>query len=173
MENIVLVFSDSHGSVRLMRQALADHPSADIIHLGDGIDDMTFLDTRGREVYTVFGNLEEWQYPHLASSKSTFFQLIDLFGTKTLIMHGHRASVKDGIEKAVAQANAAGADLLLHGHTHLPVDIYLPAGRAVGGTVLSKPLRVFNPGSVGRGEPPSYGILTFRGGELLTSHCKK
>ena len=40
----ILVFSDSHGSTWRMRDALLDHPEADmIIHLGDGERDVENL----------------------------------------------------------------------------------------------------------------------------------
>ncbi len=172
MEKTVLVFSDSHGNASLMRQALDASPTADIIHLGDGVDDLSFLDTSSRQVYSVWGNFEGWLYP-TTSKNEVFEKIIEISGTRILMMHGHMRSVKSGMYAATLAAIEADADLLLYGHTHVPADVYLPSGSSVGGTVLKKPLRIMNPGTVGKGRSLSYGVLTFRDGVLLTSHFKK
>lgn len=172
MEKTILVFSDSHGNASLIRQALDANPTADIIHLGDGVDDLSFLDTSGRQVYSVWGNFEEWIYP-TKSKKDVYEKIIEISGTRILMMHGHSRAVKSGIYAAVLAAVEADADLLLYGHTHIPTDEYLPSGSSIGGTVLKKPLRIMNPGTAGKGLSLSYGVLTFRDGVLLTSHFKK
>ena len=172
MEKTLLVFSDSHGNASLMKQALEANPGADIIHLGDGVDDMSFLNLEGRQVYSVWGNFEGWMYP-APSQKDVYEKIIEISGTRILMMHGHLRSVKSGTYAATLAALEAEADLLLYGHTHVPTDVYLPSGSSVGGTVLEKPLRIMNPGTVGKGYSLSYGVLTFRDGVLLTSHFKK
>ncbi len=173
MDETILVFSDSHGNPTLMRQALKANIGASIIHLGDGIDDLAFLDTNGRQIYTVCGNFESYLYPATTKKHELYEKLIDVNGTRILMMHGHLHSVKNSLDSAIRAATAAEADLLLFGHTHTPVDIYLPEGSNVAGMILKKPLRVMNPGTVGKGTKLSYGVLTFRGCMLLTSHFQK
>ena len=102
-----------------------------------------------------------------------FEKIIEISGTRILMMHGHLRSVKNSLYAATLAALEADADLLLYGHTHIPNDTYLPSGSSVGGAVLKKPLRIMNPGTSGKGCSPSYGVLTFRDGVLLTSHFKK
>ena len=172
MEKTILVFSDSHGNASLMKQALEANPTADIIHLGDGLDDLTFLNLEGRRVYSVWGNFEGWAYP-APKGDDTYEKVVEISGTRILIMHGHTRSVKSTMYAATLAAIEANADLLLYGHTHIPTEEYLPSGSSVGGTVLKKPLRIMNPGTVGKGYSLSYGVLTFRDGVLLTSHFKK
>jgi putative phosphoesterase len=172
MEETVLVFSDTHGNASLMKQALDANPTADIIHLGDGIDDLSFLNTEGRKVYSVWGNFEGWMYP-APRGDGAYEKVIEISGTRILMMHGHLRSVKSSLYAATLAALEADADLLLYGHTHIPNDTYLPSGSSVGGAVLKKPLRIMNPGTSGKGCSPSYGVLTFRDGVLLTSHFKK
>ena len=89
-----------------------------------------------------------------------------------MMMHGHSRYVKHGISSAAAHAAASGADILLYGHTHERLDKYIPDGEELGGTVLKKPLRVFNPGSIGAPHDGrySFGIITIRGRDVLTSH---
>ena len=173
MDETILVFSDSHGDPTLMRQALKTNIGASIIHLGDGIDDLSFLDTNGRQIYTVCGNFESYLYPSTTKNHDLYEKLIEVSETRILMMHGHLHSVKSSLDSAIRAATAADADLLLFGHTHTPVDIYLPEGTKVAGMILKKPLRIMNPGTAGRGAKLSYGVLTFRDGALLTSHFQK
>ncbi|MBO7341867.1 MAG: hypothetical protein J6U87_04205, partial [Clostridia bacterium] len=50
------------------------------------------------------------------------------------------------------------ADVLLHGHTHVAFEKTYPVGARIGSTVLTKPLLVLCPGSLG--QPPD-GHPTF------------
>ena len=83
--------------------------------------------------------------------------------------HGHKYGVKRGIEVAAEAAIRKGADLLLYGHTHVPMEKYIPQGETVGDVILPKPLRIFNPGSLGDSEG-SFGVIEIRGGSILMSH---
>jgi predicted phosphodiesterase len=85
------------------------------------------------------------------------------------MLHGHTRGVKSGLESAIYAAAEREADVLLFGHTHELEDKYMPEG----GT-LKKPLRIFNPGSLGssydgRGH---FGLIQIKGGQILTSHGK-
>ncbi len=88
------------------------------------------------------------------------------------MMHGHEHGVKSGIERAAAYAAQRGADVLLFGHTHEPMEKYFPVGTRLGEVTLEKPLYVFNPGSLGlpREGCATFGVIEIRRGQLLLSH---
>ncbi len=86
--------------------------------------------------------------------------LLTFDGYKILLMHGHRYDVKYSLERAISHAATAGADVLLFGHTHTPLEKYIPEGYIAGSTVLEKPLYLFNPGSIGKWHDGGYSFGT-------------
>ena len=161
----ILVFSDTHGSASLMKKALADHPDADVIFLGDGLADLNFTDLSGRNLIAAAGNCDDlYNESRSPEERVPQFVIADLHGVKTYITHGAHEGVKYGFGFAAETACRCGCDLLLFGHTHRMTDEYLTLDRTV---------HIFNPGSAGRGLHPSYGLLTFRDGKMLTSHFSK
>ncbi len=155
----ILVFSDSHGNTSRMIQAIEDHlPSCRlIIHLGDGVRDISYVSDLYPQipVISLKGNGE---------SLARDVRIIEEGGVKIMCMHGHTFGVKSSIDHAAKSAIVNGADILLFGHTHRAVDTLYRAED-------DKEVRVFNPGSVGKGYPPSYGIISIdRQGCFLTSH---
>jgi predicted phosphodiesterase len=97
-------------------------------------------------------------------------QLLPFGKHKILITHGHLFGVKGGLGGLIAHAAELGADIVLFGHTHEPTERVIPAGTVVDGAVLSRPIYLFNPGSIGVGPIYSFGLLSFNGGEVLPSH---
>ena len=69
---------------------------------------------------------------------------INLAGKSILLSHGHRWGVKSGYDTAIADARAVGADILLFGHTHIPLCRQLEDG-----------LWMMNPGPA----RSSYGLI--------------
>lgn len=135
----ILVFSDSHRSLAGMYQAIELHRPQQVIHLGDLLED-------AREVAcaypalpfcTVPGNCDGWTTQPLKKQ-------ITLAGRQLLLSHGHLWGVKRGLEAAIADARAAGADILLFGHTHRALCRQLEDG-----------LWVMNPGA----SRSSYGLI--------------
>ena len=154
----LIVFSDSHGRTAMMKRAAEAHfddpDTAGIVHLGDGYEDLSLIDTRRDEVPREL--------------------LFSLGGYNILIMHGHRFDVKSGYERAAAYAADRGADILMFGHTHVMTEKYLPAGTPVGtqlDTPLARPLYIFNPGTAGMGFVQSYGIVDLRPDGVVMSHA--
>ena len=155
----ILVFSDSHGNTSRMKEAISDHlPScAMIIHLGDGVRDIEYVSSFYPELPVV----------SLKGNGESFFRderVFDEGGVRFMCIHGHSYGVKSSLDRAVYAAEENGADILLYGHTHVAKDtvINLESGKSI---------RVFNPGSVGRGYPSSYGIIEIdKRGNILTSH---
>ena len=66
------------------------------------------------------------------------------------------------------KSNHLEADVLIFGHTHVPLELRLTPDRAYEYAV-TKPLILLNPGSLGDREA-SFGTLTIRGGQLLPGH---
>lgn len=156
----ILIFSDSHGNTSRMLSAVTDHmPRIDLlIHLGDGVRDFEYVTSR-------YPNIPSVSIKGNAESMSRDRCVLDLDGVRLMCIHGHSYGVKSDIYRAAAAAIEENCDLLLFGHTHTARDtVYtLPDGRSV---------RIFNPGSVGRGYPPSYGVLNIaKNGTFLTSHA--
>lgn len=161
----IVIFSDVHGRADRVRELISLHRNATLfVFLGDGLRE---LDESYMPIVAVRGNCDVF------STDTPEERLLDLDGIKILLMHGHRFSVKSGLDRALAYADKRGADVLLFGHTHLPTERYFPEGTELSdGTRLTRPLWAFNPGSLGepRGERPSYGLLQIRRGQLLFSH---
>lgn len=153
------IFSDSHGRIDPMRIALArDRQAQHILFLGDGLDDLAALQSLcpGLQCCAVRGNCDD-PYRHRTEELTL---LLSLYGHKILMGHGHTWGVKSGIETAVAQARAAGAEVLLFGHTHQPLYTYKDG------------LHICNPGSIGHPPDgrPSFARLTLTPSTILLSH---
>ena len=163
----ILIFSDSHGRVEGMRRAILLQPKAPdlILHLGDGAGDTEYLRTRGAPVLSVRGNCD-W---FTVASMTREDLLLEEQGHKIFMAHGHRFDVKSGTGGILAHAVRLGADIVLFGHTHEPLERCIPAGETVGGVTLERPVYLFNPGSVGRGDC-SFGTLSLTPSAVLFSH---
>ena len=157
----ILIFSDSHGSRDKLSYAIEKSGRYDeILFLGDGLRDIEAL-PEGNFAICVRGNCD------MFGSEEYPTERILRFGEYTVMMtHGHTYSVKSTLDRAAAAAVSRGADMLIFGHTHKRTDIYLPEGSDVGGVILPRPLRLFNPGSVREG---SFGRLTLKNNIPLTS----
>ena len=76
---------------------------------------------------------------------------------RILMLHGHTRHVKSSPMAAVYAAREYGADVLLFGHTHVPLVDYDGA------------LWVMNPGAAGDYTRPTCGLLTIREGAVTCS----
>jgi len=170
----IVVISDSHGKRDRVEEVLDMHKNADVfLFLGDGLRDIYGNEHshRGGLFAAVEGNCDGFDF--FGGEKYPRERMIVLEEYNILMMHGHTRGVKHGIEAAAEYAASVGADILLYGHTHQPVERYIPEGRQIGDTVLEKPLRIFNPGSLGEprwGDPPMYGLIEIKGKNVLMSH---
>ena len=163
---MMLIFSDSHGVTRYMRQAITIHGRrADaVIHLGDGAADLMSMRHEFPQLafFAVAGNCDS------SVVRDTYdIGFTDDFsfgGVRIYACHGHTCGVKYGIGKLVYDASQKGCAIALYGHTHEPYNRYERIGD--GG------IYVFNPGSIGmpyEGQP-SYGVLEIKDGGILLSH---
>ena len=144
-----LVISDSHRKRDHIKEAVERTKPLDaILYLGDGTYDFDdtnrYLDT---PLFCVKGNCDCFGVDNPLPD-----ELILKFDEYTvMMMHGDLFDVTPyDFDKAAAHAAEKGADVLLFGHTHFPIEKYLPEGTMLLGKPLQKPLYVFNPGSLGR-----------------------
>ncbi len=159
----ILIISDTHGRMDLMRRVMEMHRDADtVVFLGDGIADARVCEKLfDRPIWQVAGNCDSLAalYADLPTEQSLVIE-----GHRVLLTHGHRFGVKGGTDALAAYAAHAGYDIVLFGHTHERVEEYR--------SDMTHPLYLFNPGSLGsprRGEP-SYGILQTDENNVLFSH---
>lgn len=134
----ILVLSDSHSTLRLMRQYIdAVKPNA-VVHLGDHYGDGEALaEEYPRLVFhQVPGNCDAYRCPVGAAEILAY----PVCGVPLYMTHGHRHWVKQGIGGLLADARRYGAQAALYGHTHRP-----DCHREEDG------LWVLNPGSCGHG----------------------
>ena len=137
----VLVFADSHGDVDAMEAVTARWRPDQVLHLGDHFSDMVKLHLRFPEIpmQGVRGNCDPSGSPESLR--------LTLGGKRLLLVHGHRQGVKEDLERLYFTALEAKADLVLFGHTHRSLHEWEGA------------VEFLNPGSIGRGWPPSYALL--------------
>ena len=168
----LLIVSDSHGRYERLSELLDRQRGVDaLIFLGDGLADLERADaySRGFIVFAVKGNCDSFSLRLRESAPEE--SVINLDGCRFLLMHGHTRGVKYGLTNAIYAAREREADILLFGHTHECVEKYIPEGEEYS---LDKPLRIFNPGSLGSsGDGYGYfGLIEIRKNGILMSHGK-
>ena len=145
----ILVLSDSHGNISNMEEAVEREKPDMILHLGDCWRD-------GERLHDRFPSIPLEQVPGNCDFRPTepAERLLELRGKRILLCHGHTYGVKQSLVTAGFAAEEQQLDLFLFGHTHRPlVD---RRGRTL----------FLNPGSIGKGLRPTYGILTVEGDRI-------
>ena len=144
-----LVLSDSHGNIANMETAVERERPDGILHLGDCWRDAERLAERYPDILMehVPGNCD-------CRPEEPLEKLVILGDCRVLLCHGHTYGVKTSLLAAGLKAEQDRLDAFLFGHTHKPlVD---RRGRTL----------FLNPGSIGIGLRPTYGILTVEGNRL-------
>lgn len=144
----VVVLSDTHGNFPLAVRALDVAGQADhIVHLGDEVEDACFLENvTGMTVTKVLGNCD---YSHHFPRETT----LELDGKRVLITHGDLYTVKTGLEKLRQKAVAEKIDVVLYGHTHIPI------------VQMLDNILFVNPGCLKKGwSDPSFALLSIDNG---------
>lgn len=130
----ILIISDSHGNTENVKIALNFANFDKIIFLGDGILDILKVENLDKsKLIMVKGNNDE-------TEKVLDELVIELEGKRFFIAHGHTYNVKYGIKKLMESAINNNADIVLYGHTHIPMQCKFDNG-----------IVCINPGSVGKG----------------------
>ena len=149
----ILVLSDSHSSLRFMRQCIEAVKPDRMIHLGDYYDDATTIAEEYPDIalLQVPGNCDRYRCPPFA--QEILIQKID--GVSFYLTHGHRHMVKQQLSLLLRDAEKSGADAVLYGHTHI-ADCH----REENG------LWVLNPGSCGYCGG-SAGLIETKAGKIV------
>ena len=167
----LLVLSDSHGRPDLIEEAIRRVRPDGILFAGDGLRDLSRVET-SCPLWAVAGNCD-WLTTPLIINGGVFEpqneELITVEGVRILLMHGHKYGVKSGLGQAVARAVQRDADLLIFGHTHIPLELHLRPDGGRADFSVAKSLNLFNPGSLGD-RHASFGTVTVRNGQLLCGH---
>lgn len=143
-----VVFSDSHGDYDVLERIMERHrENAELfIHLGDGERELEYLRYiyPEKKILFVRGNCDY-------ASEAPDYDIAYFAGKRIFFTHGYLYGVKGGTEQIIAKAQKHAADILLFGHTHLPL------------TERSGELYIMNPGSCSRPRSgaPSYGVIDF------------
>ena len=140
----IIVFSDSHGTAANMIQAVNLYQPDLCLHLGDGENDLITLQDRfpALKIVSVPGNCDSF-------SPMQRKRVLEVDGKRIFMTHGDMYHVRYEenyltIRYAALEENA---DIVLFGHTHQPYMDYTMG------------LHIMNPGSVGRGPNPTFGII--------------
>ena len=154
----LIVFSDTHGNVRNMREIFRRcEDSADIfIFLGDGERDLDRIRVcyPDKTIVSAAGNCD---YASTAPDNDIFIAR----STQIFFTHGHNWGVKRSADRLFFKAREIGADVVLFGHTHCR---YYGYGDGV---------HILNPGSAGcprDGKPPSYAYIDITDSGIFCSH---
>ncbi|MBQ4641938.1 MAG: YfcE family phosphodiesterase [Oscillospiraceae bacterium] len=150
----VLIFSDSHSSLRFMRRCVEILKPDALIHLGDHYDDGEAI---GEEyphlaLHQVAGNCDRYRCPIYARTMLCY----EVGGVRLFMAHGHEQRVKQGIGALLTETRRYGAAAALYGHTHIP-----DCHREEDG------LWVLNPGSCGY-DPGSAGLIETENRQIKT-----
>lgn len=149
----ILVLSDSHASLRYMRQTIdAVKPDA-VVHLGDYFSDGETMAEEYRDIpfYAVPGNCDRFR--GWISEPET--KVLTLGGVRIMLTHGHIHHVKSGYYSLIQDARQSKAQMVLFGHTHEAYCHQEEDG-----------LWALNPGSCGYGG--SAGLVEVRDGQVLS-----
>lgn len=139
------LISDSHGCYNTIEQFVRKTGNVDIwLHAGDYSSDSEYLrNVSGKSVIAVRGNCDA----ELISKPDEF---LEYEGKKIWLTHGHRYDVRAGIEELVWWGQKFAVDIIVYGHTHVPL------------ITECNSMLIINPGSPAlprKGSKPSCAVL--------------
>lgn len=140
----IVIMSDNHGNYRQINEVLKQQPDADFyVHCGDheGYDDQL------EKFIAVKGN-NDW------SSDLKNNEFFEVEGYRIGVTHGTRFGYFNREETMIEFANENDLNILLSGHTHMPMNVEI------------ENILLINPGSTSLprgGSIASYAILTIEG----------
>ena len=150
----IFVISDTHGSTREIINKMQTMEKPDlIIHLGDYVEDGIKIQKElGIETIIVKGN-GDYFYPEFEED-----EIITIEGRRIFLTHGHKYNVNYGEDNLLYKGQELNADIILFGHTHIPIFFQ------------ESNIMVMNPGSPsmprGYNKKKSFGILEI-GSEIV------
>ncbi len=143
----LLVFSDSHyKTIHLISALEKEADTADAcFYLGDGDGDIHIIKQMypSLALYAVQGNCD-------LHSDFPLENKVTLGGLNIFYTHGHKTTVKRGLDLLWKRARKFKASIALFGHTHTPYYEYKDG------------IHLFNPGSISLPHMglPTYGVVT-------------
>lgn len=152
----IVFMSDSHGKIAPVRRIVEKNTGADMfIHLGDGENEFIAIKESRPDLDMRFvaGNCD-------FMSKSPAFHIIEAEGIKALCVHGHRHSVKYGLDRLRETAALNGCSIAAFGHTHSRCEEY------------ENGIWLFNPGSCSYprdSKGASYGYIDITKAGIVTN----
>lgn len=154
----IAVVSDTHGYINsfIDKINLIDKPDI-IIHLGDYVRDGEKISKKlGIKTIIVKGNGD-------LGSNYNDDKLINIKGNKIYLTHGHKHNVSGGIDNLYYRGLELGANIILFGHTHIPI------------TIKENDIIIMNPGSPTNPRAyiriPTFGLIDI--GDTITTHIIK
>ena len=149
----ILVLSDSHSSLRLMRSAVQVIRPDAIIHLGDHFDDGEVIHEENMHIafHQVPGNCDKYRLYRPVAEVLSY----KVCGVKLYMTHGHNHHVKQGLYSLLRDAKAEQVQAVLYGHTHVP-DCRCEDG-----------IWILNPGSCGHAGG-TVGLIETENGEIIS-----
>jgi len=146
MSKEIVLVSDNHGRIEVLRKIRELHPNADAyLHCGDAEVDEEHLESFA----AVKGNNDtEYDYPET--------RVIDLGECKILMIHGHQYFMGTRLEQLAKRAKHIGCTMAFFGHTHV---FHVST---LEGVLLVNPGSVYNNRD---GTPPCYALIHNRDGE--------
>lgn len=115
----ILVAGDTHGCLALLREILRQKKEniGLFVHTGDCFEDGRKLaDEAGLPFEGVRGNCDGFRDRDAPEER-----LFEFAGRKILLVHGHGFAVKRDFLQLYYRAQETKADIVLFGHTHIPV----------------------------------------------------
>lgn len=148
----ILVLSDSHLELRLMRRCIDTVKPRAVIHLGDYYDDCKELVCEYPQIYfyQVPGNCD--QYCNIMDAPEK--KVAKVCGVRVFMTHGHLHHVKRGLDELLLEARKMQVQAALFGHTHSPLCQQTDDG-----------IWVLNPGSCAS-ENGSAGLISVEDGQI-------
>lgn len=146
------IMGDTHGDTQVIRKILQMAPPVEMwLHTGDHAEDAYLLEKLAMvPVIKALGNCD--YDPKLANIDEIFAYE----GYKIWLTHGHRYMGHTRIGELAWWAKQLEVDIVVYGHTHIPMNEYY------GDKLL------VNPGSPSRprgGSKPSFAIMTLNAGQ--------
>lgn len=145
----ILVFSDSHGAMGKMVEAMEHERPHHVFFLGDHYRDGIELSELYPDIPMdiVRGNCDWGRGPDL--------RVVELEGVRFLLTHGHLQYVKSGLDELLQEAKNRQVQVACFGHTHLAKVVYRDG------------IYLMNPGSAGGCHArEGYGVIEALGGSV-------
>lgn len=137
----ILVLSDSHRHNFNLFTAITEEPTAEVVYfLGDGANEF-------EEARLIYGKEQAFIGVRGNCDFSSSFPDRDIrviCGKRIMATHGYVQNVKFGLTDLQLEAVSEKCDIVLYGHTHIPLNTYKDG------------IHYFNPGSLKEG---CYGVI--------------